>query len=89
MAAASLLAVSCDLDKKPLANLSPDSFFSTRSELDAFANNFYSIFPASSIFEEESDLIIKIYGAQNEAYMSRSAEKWVRALCFNELGACG
>lgn len=60
MAAASLLAVSCDLDKKPLANLSPDSFFSTRSELDAFANNFYSIFPASSIFEEESDLIIKI-----------------------------
>ena len=29
------------------------------------------------------------YGAQNEAYMSRSAEKWVRALCFNELGVCG
>lgn len=32
-------------------------------------------------------LLIK-YGAQNEAYMSRSAEKWVRGLCFNELGAC-
>lgn len=29
------------------------------------------------------------YGAQNEAYMSRSAEKWVRCLCFNELGVCG
>lgn len=29
------------------------------------------------------------YGAQNEAYMSRLAEKWVRGLCFNELGACG
>ena len=29
------------------------------------------------------------YGAQNEAYMSRSAEKWVRDLCFNELGVCG
>lgn len=29
-----------------------------------------------------------IYGAQNEAYMSRSAEKWVRGLCFNELGVC-
>ena len=28
------------------------------------------------------------YGAQNEAYMSRSAEKWVRGLCFNELDAC-
>lgn len=33
--------------------------------------------------------ISKIYGAQNEAYMSRSAEKWVRGLCFNELGVCG
>lgn len=31
----------------------------------------------------------RFYGAQNEAYMSRSAEKWVRGLCFNELGACG
>ena len=29
------------------------------------------------------------YGAQNEAYMSRSAEKWVRGLCFNKLGVCG
>ena len=30
-----------------------------------------------------------VYGAQNEAYMSRSAEKWVRGLCFNELDVCG
>lgn len=59
MAVASLLAVSCDLDKYPLANLSPDSFFSSRSELDAFANNFYSNFPGESTFEEESDFIIK------------------------------
>ena len=59
MAVASLLAVSCDLDKYPLANLSPDSFFSSRSELDAFANNFYSNFPGGSIYEEESDFIIK------------------------------
>ena len=28
------------------------------------------------------------YGAQNEAYMSRLAEKWVSGLCFNELGVC-
>ena len=35
------------------------------------------------------DLCTPIYGAQNEAYMSRSAEKWVRGLCFNELGVCG
>ena len=59
MAVASLFVVSCDLDKLPLANLSPDSFFSTRNELDAFANNFYTNFPGSSVFEEESDLIIK------------------------------
>ncbi len=59
MAVASLLAVSCDLDKQPLANLSPDSFFSTRSELDAFANDFYSNFPGTSVYEEESDLIIR------------------------------
>lgn len=59
MAVASLFAVSCDLDKLPLANLSPDSFFLTRNELDAFANNFYTNFPGSSVFEEESDLIIK------------------------------
>lgn len=59
MAVASLLAVSCDLDKQPLANLSPDSFFSTRSELDAFANGFYSNFPGTSVYEEESDLIIR------------------------------
>ena len=34
-------------------------------------------------------LNVALYGAQNEAYMSRSAEKWVRGLCFNELGVCG
>lgn len=33
--------------------------------------------------------ILDLYGAQNEAYMSRSAEKLVRGLCFNELGVGG
>ena len=32
---------------------------------------------------------IPFYGAQNEAYMSRSTEKLVRGLCFNELGVSG
>ena len=32
---------------------------------------------------------VGVYGAQNEAYMSRSAEKRVRGLCFNELGVGG
>lgn len=35
------------------------------------------------------NVVIKMYGAQNEAYMSRSAKKWVRGLCFNELGVDG
>ena len=36
-----------------------------------------------------NEIHIDIYGAQNEAYMSRSAEKLVRGLCFNELGVSG
>ena len=32
---------------------------------------------------------VRIYGAQNEAYMCRSAENGVRGLCFNELGVSG
>lgn len=38
---------------------------------------------------EHKEQIRTIYGAQNEAYMSRSAEKWARGLCFNELGVSG
>ena len=41
-----------------------------------------------TIFTKCIKYIANIYGAQNEAYMSRSAEKWVRGLCFNELGVC-
>lgn len=39
--------------------------------------------------EWPGDKLTEKYGAQNEAYMSRSAEKWVRGLCFNELDVCG
>lgn len=46
--------------------------------IDTFSIHYGSVFACCST-----------YGAQNEAYMSRSAEKWVRALCFNELGVCG
>ena len=43
-------------------------------------------FPEISVFPRK---LPAAYGAQNEAYMSRSAEKWVRDLCFNELDVCG
>ena len=56
---ATLTVVACDLDKKPLSSLSPDSFFSNKNELEAFSNNFYAEFPGSSIFTEESDMLIK------------------------------
>ena len=37
----------------------------------------------------KSQTVTARYGAQNETYMSRSAEKWVKGLCFNELGVGG
>ena len=54
-----LAVLSCDLEKTPLSQLSPDSFFSSVGELDAFANTFYLDFPGTSVYEEESDMIIK------------------------------
>ena len=49
------------------------------------------LFPKEVIENSYESIIsdFSIYGAQNEAYMSRSAEKWVRGLCFNELGVDG
>ena len=52
--------------------------------MSAFPCVFYEIFLIHIYILEN----ITNYGAQNEAYMSRSAEKWVRGLCFNELGVC-
>ena len=63
--ATALAVAACDLDKFPLASLSPDSYFSTASEMDAFANNFYPDLPGTSVYEEESDMIIKM-GLTNE-----------------------
>lgn len=58
IAAAAAALSSCDLNKSPLAQLSPDSFFSTRTELDAFANNFYADLPSTAVYGERSDLIV-------------------------------
>ena len=58
--AAVFCLVSCDLDKKPLAQLSPDTFFSTETELQAFSNQFYEIFPGTEIYGEQSDMIVKL-----------------------------
>lgn len=66
----SVVVASCDLDKFPLASLSPDSYFSNANELDAFANDFYSALPGTSVYEEESDMIIKM-GLTNEMRSAR------------------
>ena len=41
---------SCEdwLDKYPLAQMSPETFFSNENELQAFSNTFYTIFPCSN-----------------------------------------
>lgn len=57
--AAAFGVFACSLDKKPLSQLSPDTFFSSESELEAFSNNFYNDLPGTSVYEEESDMIIK------------------------------
>lgn len=60
---AALLVVSalssCEdaLDKFPLDSLSPETFFSTESELQAYANTFYTMFPGTSLYNEQSDII--------------------------------
>lgn len=43
----------------------------------------------TNLYSHYSEWHRTLYGAQNEAYMSRSAEKWVKGLCFNELGVSG
>lgn len=60
---AALLVVSalssCEdaLDKFPLDSLSPETFFSNESELQAYANNFYSQFPGTGLYNEQNDMI--------------------------------
>ena len=55
-----LCLVSCDLDKVPLATLSPETYFSNEEELRLYSNKFYEdIVPsASSIFSDRADAII-------------------------------
>ena len=43
------------LEKYPLSKMSPESFFSTENELEAFSNTFYTIFPGESIYSESAD----------------------------------
>ena len=50
---------SCEdwLDKYPLAQMSPETFFSNENELQAFSNTFYTIFPGDGLYNEGYDNI--------------------------------
>lgn len=53
-----ILGLSSCLDKQPLSQMSPDTFFSNANELEAFSNTFYTMFPATSLYSENVDNII-------------------------------
>lgn len=53
---AALSMVSClGLDKFPLDSMSPDTFFSSEEELQAFSNTFYTMLPATSLYTDNAD----------------------------------
>ncbi|WP_316840648.1 RagB/SusD family nutrient uptake outer membrane protein [Pedobacter gandavensis] len=48
------------LDRQPLSSVSPDAFFRTESDLNLYANSFYSAFPsAEGIYNESADNVVK------------------------------
>ncbi len=53
--------VSCDdmLDAWPKAQMTEGTFFKNDSELRSFSMNMYSMFPATSLYMEDSDIYIK------------------------------
>lgn len=57
--AAVAVAIACSvdpLDKLPQSSLSPDEFFSTKTGLEAFSNNFYTTFPSTGLYSETWDI---------------------------------
>lgn len=59
-ACGSLALASCEdwLDKYPLAQMSPETFFSNENELQAFSNKFYTTFPSDGLYNEYWDNLI-------------------------------
>lgn len=57
-----MLCVSCDdmLDAFPKDKMSPETFFKSESELQAFAMNFYEMLPSSGLYSEDTDTYIQM-----------------------------
>ena len=54
--------VSCEdlLTRVPQDTLTPETFFTSRTECELYTNDFYSMFPSTSIYSETADYIIPI-----------------------------
>ena len=60
IAAAALAFASCDmLDKKPLSEMSPESYFKTAQDLQLFSNSFYNNLLPKSPYGYQSDHYVK------------------------------
>ena len=60
IAAAALAFASCDmLDKKPLSEMSPESYFKTEQDLQLFSNTFYNNLLPKSPYGYQSDHYVK------------------------------
>ena len=60
IAAAALAFASCDmLDKKPMSELSPESYFKTEQDLQLFSNTFYNNLLPKSPYGSQSDHYVK------------------------------
>lgn len=60
IAAAALAFASCDmLDKKPLSEMSPESYFKTEQDLQLFSNTFYNNLLPKSPYSFQSDHYVK------------------------------
>ena len=64
LAIASVVAVSCNLDKvltlNPESQLAPDSYFKTAEDLQLFSNTFYNNLLDKTPFDRESDVFVKM-----------------------------
>lgn len=55
-----LIGFTSCLDKEPLSQMSPETFFSNENELQAFSNPFYTVFPSTTLYSENVDNVIRL-----------------------------
>ena len=67
--------VSCDdlLDAFPKDRMSPETFYKSEKELQAFSMNFYGMFPGNALFMEDADTYIQM-GLTDELKGTRQIE---------------